>query len=212
MNFKIKSLVLLLLAIAFVCGNMLIVYNFKRKNKQIVDYKKDIYSLKLESEFILDHFVEREKRYYESVNWSINQETMLFNINGDSCRIRSNFDLCPILVFRFSDQNCATCIDVELKRLKEKFQMHKHRVIFIVSNKSIRDLQLLKRYNSIEYEIYTIKENSLSIPLDKYNIPYLFILDCYGTINSVFIPIQENEELSQQFYDYCDKYFNSLNL
>ncbi|QGY47918.1 hypothetical protein GM418_30960 [Maribellus comscasis] len=205
MIFKIRRSIFILFVIIFISGNLYVIYNISQKNRVISSYQK----IRVDSESLFNFFVDREVKGFESENWMLNPQTMIFNINGDSCTLGDKSSFCPLLVFRFSAQNCRSCIDTELERIKKNLMVDNQNVMIVASGKTERELSLLKAYNSLDYDFYYFKEDTLDIPIDKYNIPYLFLLNCDGRVSSVFLPVLDNDYLSEQFYNSYNAFFNS---
>jgi len=51
------------------------------------------------------------------------------------------------------------------------------------------------------FRIYNLKEEQLNIPIDRLNIPYVFLIDSSGNIIMLNIPEKTKPEFSEQFYN-----------
>lgn len=111
----------------------------------------------------------------------------------------------PVLVLRISQNTCQVCIEQELKRMNEmSVPLIHNRFIILASYDNLRDLKLFQKENQINYPIYKIISDSLSIPLEKLSIPYFFVLDNSLKATNLFYPLMSTPDLT-------DKYFAILN-
>ena len=79
------------------------------------------------------------------------------------------------------------------------------KIIILVSDKDIKDLNYFRKVNGIDFEIFLVEKDKILIPMEKYNIPYFFVLTSDGCTNSVFIPEKNENRFSEQYYNIIKK-------
>jgi peroxiredoxin len=150
---------------------------------------------------LTDYFIEREKRCVESENFLLSGQIILRDLDGNSLLLKEKLNQSPILFFRFQGSNCQTCIDIEIKRIAGELRdVNPDKVVILVSDKDVNDLNYFKKINGIKFGIFLIEKEDLRIPMEQYNIPYLFILSPDGFVSSVFIPERNERKFSEQYY------------
>lgn len=115
----------------------------------------------------------------------------------------------PKLVFRYSEVNCQTCVESEIVPLINFMAENGNdKVIFLTTYQDRKYLLDFKRFNKIKTEIYNIPENGLGLPIEKLNIPYLFVIDANMQTNLIFIPEKNRENVSLTYYKIVKKQLN----
>ncbi len=107
----------------------------------------------------------------------------------------------PISILRFSEYSCHACIEqsfIIINNLAHPFREEKF--IIIASYESLRDLLLFKSNNNINYLIYTIRNDTLKIPLESLNFPYFFILNTDNKATNFFYPLTSSPELTEDYF------------
>jgi hypothetical protein len=110
----------------------------------------------------------------------------------------------PLLIFRFSELNCSTCIQDQLSLLSDLLQSNDINYIIISDYNSIRNLGIFKRVNAIKVPIYNCKQL-----LNRETItPYYFVLNKNGTISDFYYPDKKFPEISKEYLKLIhEKYF-----
>lgn len=105
------------------------------------------------------------------------------------------------IIFRFTQGSCGICIDSILLNLNRFTKRHnlKDKVLLLVSLPSDRDVYLFKRERKIEYDIVNIRSESINLPIDDQQVPYIFITDYNRLSKSLFIPIKEYPVLTREY-------------
>jgi hypothetical protein len=75
-----------------------------------------------------------------------------------------------------------------------------YKFIILVSDESLRSLLHFKNENFINYPIYIIEYDSLSIPLESLNFPYFFVVDKNFKVTNVFYPLTSMPELTEDYF------------
>lgn len=117
----------------------------------------------------------------ENENISINGETLEW-IHLKSKMFSVNFDK-PVLVFRYSIYSCTSCIDFIYDKLMISFDYKLDNVsqlLFLTSDSN----PLLKGKISQTINMVTRR---LDIPIEREDIPFVFILD-NGEVKNLFVP------------------------
>jgi len=136
----------------------------------------------------------------------LNENTIVTTLNNDSIHFCKILDENPKLVFRFSEESCPPCVEMEIERLKKIGEtIGKENVIILTSYRNLRYLKLLKQQNNIDFSIYNINDTNLNFPTVLKNIPFLFIINSKLEAELVFIPEKTIPELSYQYYEIIKK-------
>jgi hypothetical protein len=114
----------------------------------------------------------------------------------------------PKLIFRFSESSCELCVDSVLVCLrKHSDRIGKKNIIILTSYDDIAYLVLFKKYEEIDFQIYNAR--NIDLPIEKLNVPYLFVIDKSLKTNCIFIPektIQKRTDL--YFQTIVKRYFS----
>lgn len=190
-----------LLIILILGCNVLILINQNKKNSQISIFKANWQKSEQRNTTLIDYFLEREKKCIESENINLFGQLIIKDLYDNEYFLKDKLDQSPKLFFRFSASNCQTCIDIEMQRLvRHLAKVDPLKVIVLASDKNIKDLNYLKKVNNINFQIFIVKKEQVFIPLEKYNIPYLFLLTANRVTSSVFIPERNESRFSEQYY------------
>jgi len=200
-HFDRKTIGYLFLVSILVIGNIFIVLKINKKNQTIATCAKNWQKCTEKNEYLINYFIEREKKCIESENFHISELIELKGLDDNVYPLSEKLNKSPILVFRFTGSQCQTCINTEIERMTEFLRdLSPEKVVILVSDKNLQDLSYLKKVKKINFEIYLVKKEEIIIPLEQYNIPYSFILTPDGFINSVFIPELNEKKFSEQYY------------
>lgn len=195
-----------LLVICLIIFNVWAFVNLNNKTKLISLCSENWEKSQLKNIDLTNYFIERERRCVESDNFSLSGRLILKDLQGNSLLLQEKLSQPPILLFRFSGSNCQTCIDKEIKRIVQYLNdVNPVKVVILVSDKDINELNYFKKVNGIKFEIFLVEKEEINIPMEQYNIPYLFILSPEGFTNSVFIPERNENKFSEQYYNIIKK-------
>ena len=105
-----------------------------------------------------------------------------------------------MVVLRYSDVHCQTCVDDQIKILKGiKEVIGNDNIMILATYRNRKDFVIFKRMNQLaEMNIYQV--DALDIPADALGTPYLFILDKNRQIRHLFIVDSESPVLSEEYY------------
>ncbi|MGV8139389.1 MAG: hypothetical protein AB2L20_29695 [Mangrovibacterium sp.] len=195
-----------LLVICLVLYNVFAIINLYNKSKIATLCSENWQKSQLKNLDLTNYFFERERRCVESENFLLSGQITLKDMVGNSLPLREKLEQSPILFFRFWGSNCQTCIDREIQRMvRHLTEVDPNKVIILVSGKDVNDLSYFKKVNRVKFEIFLVEKGDIKIPMEQYNIPYLFILSPSGFTNSVFIPERNENKLSEQYYSLIKK-------
>ena len=109
-----------------------------------------------------------------------------------------------MLVARYADINCNSCVDTLMTHLAKKYaDIGEGRIVVLSNYGSRRDYINFIRINGLDFEIY-----NLSAPLcdaDSLNVPYMFILEGNKKINDFFIPRKEYPRGIDEYLEFAKK-------
>lgn len=99
------------------------------------------------------------------------------------------------LVFRFSGQMCDECINFVIKNLKEVFHDYTSPKIILLGT------EINSRIKEEFYgkQVVSISKADLGIPIEEYQVPYLFIADREMKAKFVFIPDRSYPEFTDDY-------------
>ncbi len=195
----------LLTTALFVC-NVFAFINLYKKDRLISICTDNWQKSQNKNITLINNFIEWERKCVESENFPLSDQLILKDLEGNSYLLKEKLNQSPILFFRFSGTNCETCIDLEIQRMTQYLSDVKHdKVVILASDKNVDELSYFKKINGIKFEIFLVEKEDIRIPLEQYNIPYLFTLSPDGFTNTVFIPERNESKFSEQYYNLIRK-------
>lgn len=102
-----------------------------------------------------------------------------------------------VLVFRYSELNCQSCVDAMLTQLQKNKKFNNSNTLLLAWYNNPSYLYQFKRMNRLNLNVFSIKTTSL--PPDTLNIPYFYLLDKDLKVSNVFIP-EEGDTASVASY------------
>lgn len=112
----------------------------------------------------------------------------------------------PVLIFRFSELSCITCIDDLLKHIDKQLQNKHVNFITIGDFENPRSLLAFKIVHQLKWPMFYSKK----LLTNETVTPYFFILNENGTVSELFYPDNEFPELSSQYFGIIEeKYFSN---
>lgn len=202
---------ILLIIITLIILIMFNIISVLKINKSKNDLSKTVEKLKESNEMLIS--LSKILRIRDSLAFIIedlrlNENTIVTTLNNDSIHFYQILDENPKLVFRFTEESCPPCVEMEIERLKKIGEtIGKENVVVLTSYRNLRYLKLLKQQNNIDFSIYNINDTHLNFPTVLENIPFLFIINSKLEAELVFIPEKTIPELSLQYYKIVKKRF-----
>ncbi|MGD8747672.1 MAG: hypothetical protein PVI44_04340 [Balneolaceae bacterium] len=113
------------------------------------------------------------------------------------------------LIFDLSGINCFQCsekhVGKELSLIKNLIkEFGSDHIITIAHYRNKSDLNLFKRLNNIDFDIYNKGDGRLGLPIEKRNVPFLFITSFDLKAKYIFIPDKELPKLSERYFTFIE--------
>lgn len=180
----------------------------KLRNRQI-SYVKSANKHIAKSNFFLESFKTREYLKLKAESVELNLNSKLTSIKGDTIFLNSLIGKNDKLFFKFSENSCTPCVEMELSFLEQNAnEIGINNIIIIASYKNLRHLKLLKQKVKQDIAIYSINE-SIGFPGEFDNIPFLFVINSSKQLKFIFIPEKSLPNLSEQYYNILKASVNS---
>lgn len=161
------------------------------------DNELQIYTLKNNSEGVKN-----------SLLWGVISEgdtienSPVFNENGDEIMLKSLAGNSSKFVLRYSELHCSSCVEKQVALFNKVINViGEDNVLILSSYTNNRDLLLFKRMNQIKLPVYNIKDADLGIPAEGANSPIFFVLSKNLKISNVFLPLEYDPDLTQQYHE-----------
>ncbi len=107
----------------------------------------------------------------------------------------------PVLVLRFTEYSCHVCVERELKKIHDlPDTIRPDKFVVFASYENLRQLLLFKEDNHIGYPVYTIGNDSLTVPLETLTVPYFFVLDKELRATNIFYPLTSLPGLTDNYF------------
>lgn len=202
-----KMLLLLVVILGLVnTANIIFINKLKRSYSSETRYLNEINSL---DSLAIKAFTENQILLSENTSFSISPTLQLTGENNNVIRLSEIINRDHTLIFRYNEFACSDCIYKEMGNLKELAKViGAQNIIILASYKNQRDLYVTKRVNGINLQVYNISQNSLDNIIDKYNIPYMFILDKDLKPHNLFIPNKYFISSTEDYFRDISKYFH----
>jgi hypothetical protein len=156
-NIFLLLVILIAIAISIICAN-----NKKKINMSFDD----------------KHTTENQKS--ESQN-------IVYQLDSVSTKLLSLANRHPILIYRFYETNCVSCINDNITILKTLFDEEDERIVLLASYTYDRNIYVFKVQNNIKWIIYNIPFNSFNW-LTKYNMnSYYFVLHPNNKLSDLYL-------------------------
>lgn len=131
----------------------------------------------------------------------IDPELELFSLADSSLKLKDIIDG-PKLIIKYSKISCSPCVENEFILIKENLDiLGVENIAIITDYDDISQLFRFIRINRIEnLRVYVSKNQGLNIISDLNAIPYYFILDKSLSIQSLFVPNRECNEITKRYF------------
>ena len=107
----------------------------------------------------------------------------------------------PLFIYRYTDINCNTCYEAELKALQEEFASTSELTTVLCSYRVDQKFVAFKRVNQIKLPLYRIPSDAFDWAVEGYNEPYYFILHPDMKISHIYVPNNDYPELNKQYFE-----------
>jgi hypothetical protein len=145
---------------------------------------------------------------YNSENYALDDSIVLCSEKGNNFLLTDSIQS-PRLIFRFSENACDACILKVFECLMTQ-NVQNNNILVIATYKDNRTLKIFKTSNNITVPIYRIVFGDLDLPVERKNVPYLFMLDNDKISKLLFVPNQYHLQFTAQYFEVVKKrFFNS---
>jgi len=104
-----------------------------------------------------------------------------------------------LLVLRYSDIHCNTCIDEEVESLQKVFEGKLEHVIILCSYNSERDFIAFRRLNRLRLQAYRIPHNAFDWVPEKTDKPYYFMVNPDNKVSNFYVPNRSYPNLTNNY-------------
>lgn len=139
-------------------------------------------------------------------NFELNCQTMGMYAKDVKCCTKSEQFLLseivkdrPVLVFRYSDINCNTCIEAEIEALQKVFKTDLQSILILCSYNIDKDFYTFKKVNKINCPIYKIDHNSFDWAPEEYKNPYCFVLHPTLKVSDIYVPDKSFPQMNENY-------------
>lgn len=185
----------ILLCLFFV--NVLLLFLFYRlsnayaEEKQLILEKSNKYSL--ESALLQNDVISTSDGTY-----FLKPDMIMYSRSGDSVRLSEIKEKEFMLVLRYSNQCCSSCVDDIISKMGE-FQKSNADidVLLLTTNQIMEDDRTFRHITKIFPKVYNVFALNISIEQDI--VPYLFLINNECQILDIFIPHKELPQLTERY-------------
>jgi len=98
----------------------------------------------------------------------------------------------PLIIIRFAESNCGSCVEDLLSKIENSLPKHLMQHVLLIPNYQT-ELYLKEFYKNheLKYPFINLNDQVLKISYDKYNLPYVFVLDDKSRMLNPFLHIKE---------------------
>lgn len=199
------------IVLCLLVANISLLFNLFKEKKDFINQKqqKESYINSNSDLFYdVDQFSQFDTLQFISDNQFINKNIKLKDINGDFTTLEKAVGNSTKLVFRYSELDCNTCYQKVLNDLTALINsIGANNIMIITSYYNQRELYNFMKANNINQNVYNIGANNLGLAVEKYDIPFLFILDKTYRVKLLFIPYKRYPLLTQKYFSTIKKGF-----
>lgn len=201
-----------IIALVLFCLNISLMLILMKERKQ---YHKLIQSNNVEKSLITQLKNKQEILFlnislmFEYQSQKIDNKIILIDKSNNKINLYNILNKKPKLVFKFSTQNCNSCVDEQLGLLKIlSRKIDSSNIIILGDFESPRALAQFNSMNMLEIKSYILQNNYFT-SIDR-SLPYYFILNENFSLESLFIPIKGDTSLTYNYFDkVSSRYFHN---
>lgn len=199
-----KQLNILLVGVLAV--NIIFTANMYYKNQRIFEFLSDeqIASSQQREELLDCHMVtellsNNIKAQYAFEDYQLS-DCELLDAEGSRTHLSALFNKNEYkLIFKFSTQNCASCIESELENIVNVAkEIGKEHIVILTEGDGLRQVSAFMVERNVKISTFLICEK-IGV-LEKYNIPFVFVMNKDLQVRMLYIPIKELQGFSEQYY------------
>ena len=166
--------------------------------------KKEIRLLQSNVEVCIEKQQKTEDLFVQSVlanRGKLNPDLPVISITNDTSAIADIIGQGK-LVFMFRKVNCNVCVSKEVQLLNkytEKFG--KKNIVILATVDYVRYLISFEKVNNLKMPIYYLEHDLAKTIIGDYNKPFYCMVDSDLNISNIFIPDEENPELTVKYFE-----------
>jgi len=195
-----KTPIFLLLVIGF------LVFMYANTYKSELKIKEETLNLKRSQQILISNFCINQEILYKNGNYKITDEFLVTDELNTNKILLELVDE-PKIVFRFTSDNCEPCIYTHINLLASMIKKYgQDKFIVIGNSKNRRQLKIFKDEYKVDFPIFN--SHHLIEGVDKYNIPYYFVLSKTGDIDMLHITDKASFDFTKEYFKIVnDRYF-----
>jgi hypothetical protein len=161
----------------------------EKDNRQISKYEESILNKTL---------VEERFALIKNIGYSLSDSLYLLNLKNRQIRIDSILTEEMYFVLFFSAEYCSDCVNYSLTEIKKfLLDVSANKVLIFAAKYQIRDLFVFSKSYHFETQFYSIE--SLNLPIEQLNEPFMFLLDKELNPSCFFVPRKEIHEQTEAY-------------
>ena len=168
------------------------------------------YDLRSSLQYDLSELSKYDTLQFGSEDRMVSSDLQLRDLGGNLTTLGSLISSGPKLVFRYSELNCNVCYQKVLDELSGLIKkIGPENILIITSYSNQRELYNFMRINNITKNVFNIGSATLGLPVDDYDVPYLFVLDRSLKTKLLFIPFKQNPVMTKKYFLFVKDKFQS---
>ncbi|MDR1221760.1 MAG: hypothetical protein LBL07_02620 [Tannerella sp.] len=161
---------------------------------------------------LYDMLKEEQEVLMKNEGCMVSKSLYLTDLKNQKIKIDSLFSEGPFLVLFFSSSYCNDCVNYCLTQIKDFMTKQGfNKIILFASGYQLRDLYVFARSNQFNDKCF-YSMNSLNIPIEETNMPFMFIMDEKLMPSHFFIPKKEIPEQTERYLNFINEEINSTAL
>ena len=132
----------------------------------------------------------------------LSKEIPLLSMDRENNFLENIISEQPLLVFRYSEIHCNSCVDQVVQQMNRLWQDGKRNMALIASYDEYQHFTSFVRANKLQMPTYLLQEEEAKGVFDSEIPPYLFLLDQSLAVKYPFVPIKEMDESIQMYMDF----------
>jgi hypothetical protein len=173
----------------------------------------DISNIKRDNDLLKSNLWDTYVELIKDEGIQIDPLTILYDTVGSKVTLSKLVGNSSKLIFRYSFNDCETCIDSVLNKFKNGINKdEKSNVLVIVDGLSQRDFSLKSRMFPPDITFVRLEGASrLGLTNENKGFPLMFILSSRFTVNKFFRPVRELGHQIDEYITYATSHIKSLN-
>jgi hypothetical protein len=153
-------------------------------------------------------FEENILQYSSNSGKKLDENLELVSENGQKTTFKELTLKRPVIIFKYFQESCHSCIENEFRIMKEVFSEDElQKIIIITTEKEAFKLNRIKRMNQINNHLYTINDKDKGLPVDELRAPYMFVINDSYYVENLFIPVKFNTATSITYYKHIKQLY-----